>query len=93
MSTYPGGSSGSNETYKPYEDAAVNEQRNIAASLGPCPKGGDHELRLHYTSGTLFWAFCLGLPRFCGYAKRKTVCTKCNQEFKGVSIPEAGTMK
>ncbi|PKC63248.1 hypothetical protein RhiirA1_422969 [Rhizophagus irregularis] len=44
------------------------------------------------TSGTLFWAFCLGLPRFCGYAKKKTVCKKCNKEFEGVNIPEAGSM-
>jgi len=28
-------------------DAAVNEQRRIAATLGPCSKGGNHELRLH----------------------------------------------
>ncbi|RGB42903.1 hypothetical protein C1646_809717 [Rhizophagus diaphanus] len=88
MSTYPG----TYGTYTHEEDAAVIEQRRIAATLGPCPKGGNHELRQHYTSGTLFWAFCLGLPRFFGYAKKKTVCKKCNMEFKGVNIPEAGSM-
>lgn len=31
----------------PFIDAAVIEQRRIAATLGPCPKGGNHELRQH----------------------------------------------
>ncbi|CAG8441218.1 1590_t:CDS:2 [Ambispora gerdemannii] len=71
-------------------DPAILEQNRIASQLGPCPKGGYHELRSHYTNGTLFWAFCLGLPRFCGYSRKKTVCKKCNATFEGVHFPEPG---
>ncbi|CAG8520638.1 2403_t:CDS:2 [Paraglomus brasilianum] len=84
MSRYPG----TENSYKPHGDPAINEQHRIATHLGWCDKGGFHELRSHYTSGTLFWAFCLGLPRFCGYSKKKTVCTKCGKTFHGVVFPE-----
>ncbi|CAG8703525.1 13573_t:CDS:2 [Acaulospora morrowiae] len=89
MSFYPGDEEPRD---RPYEDPAVIEQQRIAEKLGPCPKGGLHELRSYYTSGTLFWAFVLGLPRFCGYSKKKTVCKKCNATFKGFYFPEAGSM-
>ncbi|KAF0453229.1 hypothetical protein F8M41_001772 [Gigaspora margarita] len=89
MSSYPGGDS---REYKPYEDPALLEQQRLAQQLGPCPKGGTHELRSHYTWGTLFWAFCLGLPRLFGYSRKKTVCIKCNTTFKNVYFPEAGSM-
>ncbi|RHZ49129.1 hypothetical protein Glove_529g57 [Diversispora epigaea] len=87
MSSYPGKPQGN-----PPEDPAIIEQQRIAENLGPCPKGGLHELRSYYTHGTLFWAFILGLPRLFGYSKKKTVCKKCNETFKDVHFPEAGSM-
>ncbi|CAG8472718.1 6926_t:CDS:2 [Ambispora leptoticha] len=71
-------------------DPAIIEQRRIATQLGPCPKGGYHELRSHYTYGSLFWAFCFGLPRCFGYSRKKTVCRNCNATFEGIAFPEPG---
>ncbi|KAG9295240.1 hypothetical protein G9A89_000063 [Geosiphon pyriformis] len=84
--SYPGDA----DFYKTSEDPAIIEQHRIASQLGPCSKGGFHELRSNYTFCTLFWAFCLGLPRFCGYARKKTVCKKCKITFDGVKFPEPG---
>ncbi|KAL1922639.1 uncharacterized protein VTP21DRAFT_10178 [Calcarisporiella thermophila] len=66
---------------------AIEEQQRIAASLPPCPKGGNHELRAHYTGLTLFFAM-IGLPLCCGFARKKTVCKRCGQVFKDIAFPE-----
>ncbi|CAG8518021.1 3596_t:CDS:2 [Cetraspora pellucida] len=49
MSSYPGSDL---REYKPYEDPALVEQRRLAQQLGPCSKGGSHELRLQTQPAT-----------------------------------------
>ncbi|CAG8619920.1 3017_t:CDS:2 [Cetraspora pellucida] len=49
MSSYPGSDL---REYKPYEDPALVEQQRLAQQLGPCPKGGSHELRLQTQPAT-----------------------------------------
>ncbi|ORX88506.1 hypothetical protein K493DRAFT_77735 [Basidiobolus meristosporus CBS 931.73] len=46
----------------------------------PCPQGGTHEIRSHYTNATLLVSFCI-IPNCCGYVKKDLVCKKCNQNF------------
>ncbi|KAF9392597.1 hypothetical protein CPB97_000050 [Podila verticillata] len=67
---------------------AIIQQRQIAASLPPCPQGGYHELRSHYALGinarTLASIICF--PIVCCCVRSETVCLKCDQKFD-VSLP------
>ncbi|OZJ02468.1 hypothetical protein BZG36_04105 [Bifiguratus adelaidae] len=67
----------------------VQERLRIEQSLGPvCPKGGYHELRMHYTTTTLLFAW-LVIPYLCGWrGKRECVCKKCGQKFPQIYLPE-----
>ncbi|KAF9923045.1 hypothetical protein BGZ65_009169, partial [Modicella reniformis] len=62
---------------------AIIQQRQIAASLPPCPKGGHHELRtrlaLGANAGTLLSFICF--PIVCCCIRDETVCIKCNEKF------------
>jgi hypothetical protein len=58
----------------PTDPPFVAQRKQIEQQLGStCPKGGFHELRMHYTNETLCFAFLI-LPYFCGYRGRREVC-------------------
>ncbi|KAF9086251.1 hypothetical protein BGX23_009024 [Mortierella sp. AD031] len=63
---------------------AIIQQRQIAASLPPCPRGGYHELRTHnafgMNAGTCLSIICLPLV-FCCCVDQETVCIKCKEKF------------
>ncbi|KAG0052319.1 hypothetical protein BGZ83_002759 [Gryganskiella cystojenkinii] len=67
---------------------AIIEQRQIAASLPPCPQGGYHELRSHHAlganPGTLLSVLCFPIVYCC--VRNDTVCIKCHQKFN-ISLP------
>ncbi|CAO3683877.1 unnamed protein product [Umbelopsis ramanniana] len=67
----------------------VAQRKMIQQQLGPvCPRGGYHELRMHYTNSTLCFAM-LVFPYFCGYrGRRECVCTKCDTKFPDIVLPE-----
>ncbi|KAI9025963.1 hypothetical protein CLU79DRAFT_833748 [Phycomyces nitens] len=67
----------------------VRERYRIQESLGrTCIDGGLHELRMHYTNGTLLFAI-LVIPYLCGYRGRRVcVCKKCKQKFDTIVLPE-----
>ncbi|KAF9975416.1 hypothetical protein BGZ73_000921 [Actinomortierella ambigua] len=62
---------------------AIIQQRQIAASLPPCPKGGYHELRTHHALGmnlgTIMSVICF--PIVCCCVRDETVCIKCHEKF------------
>ncbi|KAG0239428.1 hypothetical protein BGW41_007692 [Actinomortierella wolfii] len=62
---------------------AIIQQRQIAASLPPCPKGGYHELRTHHALGmnlgTVMSVICF--PIVCCCVRDETVCIKCHEKF------------
>ncbi|KAF9169711.1 hypothetical protein BGX21_009888 [Mortierella sp. AD011] len=67
---------------------AIIQQRQIAATLPPCPKGGYHELRKRYAlginTGTCLSVMCL--PVVCCCVENETVCIKCDEKFD-VELP------
>ncbi|KAG0258259.1 hypothetical protein DFQ27_004733 [Actinomortierella ambigua] len=68
---------------------AIIQQRQIAASLPPCPKGGYHELRTHHALGmnlgTVMSVICF--PIVCCCVRNETVCIKCHEKFNFVLPP------
>ncbi|KAI1315958.1 hypothetical protein EDD11_010597 [Mortierella claussenii] len=62
---------------------AIIQQRQIAATLPPCPKGGYHELRsrhaLGVNAGTFLSVICF--PIVCCFVRNETVCIKCQEKF------------
>ncbi|KAG0275037.1 hypothetical protein BGZ95_009251 [Linnemannia exigua] len=67
---------------------AIIQQRQIAASLPPCPRGGYHELRSHHAlgvnAGTFMSIICF--PLVCCCVRQETVCIKCQEKFN-VALP------
>ncbi|KAF9143166.1 hypothetical protein BGX30_001194 [Mortierella sp. GBA39] len=67
---------------------AIIQQRQIAASLPPCPKGGYHELRSRYAlgvnAGTFMSIVCF--PVVCCCVRQETVCIKCQEKFD-IALP------
>ncbi|KAG0347211.1 hypothetical protein BG004_008189 [Podila humilis] len=67
---------------------AIIQQRQIAASLPPCPQGGYHELRsrhaLGMNAGTFASIICF--PIVCCCVRNETVCLKCHQKFN-INLP------
>ncbi|KAF9153951.1 hypothetical protein BG015_002257 [Linnemannia schmuckeri] len=67
---------------------AIIHQRQIAASLPPCPKGGYHELRsrhaLGVNAGTFMSIICF--PLVCCCVRQETVCIKCQEKFN-IALP------
>ncbi|KAF9178259.1 hypothetical protein BGZ49_005405, partial [Haplosporangium sp. Z 27] len=68
---------------------AIIQQRQIAATLPPCPKGGYHELRkrhaLGFNAGTFLSVICF--PIVCCCVKDETVCIKCHEKFD-IDLPQ-----
>ncbi|KAK5829534.1 hypothetical protein F5H01DRAFT_374878 [Linnemannia elongata] len=66
----------------------IIQQRQIAASLPPCPKGGHHELRSRYAlgmnAGTFMSIICF--PVVCCCVRQETVCIKCQEKFD-IALP------
>ncbi|KAG0233746.1 hypothetical protein B0O80DRAFT_500399 [Mortierella sp. GBAus27b] len=65
---------------------AIIQQRQIAASLPPCSKGGYHELRTHLALGANTGTFLsiVFFPVMCCFVRDETVCIKCNEKFNVV---------
>ncbi|KAF9938989.1 hypothetical protein BGZ75_003619 [Mortierella antarctica] len=68
---------------------AIIQQRQIAATLPPCPRGGYHELRtrnaLGFNAGTLLSVICFPVI-LCCCVKSETVCIKCDEKFD-IALP------
>ncbi|KAF9276970.1 hypothetical protein BGZ68_009636 [Mortierella alpina] len=68
---------------------AIIQQRQIAATLPPCPRGGYHELRtrnaLGFNAGTLLSVICFPVI-LCCCVKTQTVCIKCDEKFD-IALP------
>ncbi|KAF9334924.1 hypothetical protein BG006_001221 [Podila minutissima] len=66
----------------------IIQQRQIAATLPPCPQGGYHELRrqhaLGMNAGTFASIICF--PIVCCCVREETVCLKCHQKFD-INLP------
>ncbi|OBZ89760.1 hypothetical protein A0J61_02188 [Choanephora cucurbitarum] len=74
----------------PIIPAFIAQRHQIEQSLGPtCPTGGYHELRMHLTKASLFFAILI-IPYCCGWrGRRECVCTKCHQKFPQITLPSA----
>ncbi|KAG0366088.1 hypothetical protein BC939DRAFT_462672 [Gamsiella multidivaricata] len=95
---YPGAMSGAGAGYmdptapRPNDilplHPAIIQQRQIAASLPPCPKGGYHELRKRYAlganAGTVLSVICF--PVVCCCVRNETTCIKCGEKFN-IDLP------
>ncbi|KAG0037219.1 hypothetical protein BGZ82_002937 [Podila clonocystis] len=66
----------------------IIQQRQIAASLPPCPQGGYHELRTHHALGVNAGTFAsvICFPIVCCCVRDETVCLKCHQKFD-INLP------
>ncbi|KAI8089358.1 mate-domain-containing protein [Halteromyces radiatus] len=97
---YPGNQGGSTmgrdalvydpTTGQPMLSSLTVQRHQIETSLGPvCPQDrGYHSLRMHYTTKSLLFAILI-IPYCCGYRGRRVCqCTKCNQKFPSIILPE-----
>jgi hypothetical protein len=68
----------------------IAQRHQIEQSLGPtCKDGSYHDLRMHLTTKSLFFAILI-IPYCCGWrGSRITVCKKCHQKFPQIILPSA----